>query len=110
MARRPVPGVIFTGSGIMAWAHTATRRQRPIGFINIYTTLVRFLVLLAFTLHAATHPLAPLTADEITEAARIIRQSGRAPDGARFVTLTLDDPAKDAVLRGEAPRRRAFAV
>jgi primary-amine oxidase len=71
---------------------------------------VRFLVLLAFTLHAATHPLAPLTADEITEAARIIRQSGRAPDGARFVTLTLDDPAKDAVLRGEAPRRRAFAV
>src|SRR5262249_17865793 len=63
---------------------------------------------IALSLHA--HPLSPLTTDEIAEAARMIRQSGRVPGPARFITLTLDEPSKAAILRGETPPRRAFAV
>jgi primary-amine oxidase len=76
-----------------------------------YASLVRPLFfLLAAALLRAAHPLAPLTADEITEAARIIRESHRVPETARYTILTLDEPPKDAVLRGQNPPRRAFAV
>jgi primary-amine oxidase len=62
------------------------------------------------SLPATPHPLAPLTASEIREAARIIRASGHAPAGVRFHFLSLDEPPKDAVLRHAAVPRRAFAV
>jgi len=58
----------------------------------------------------APHPLAPLSADEIRLAARIFRDSGRVPGGARFSILSLEEPPKDAVLHGQAVPRRAFAV
>jgi primary-amine oxidase len=57
-----------------------------------------------------THPLAPLTADEIRAATRIIRDSGRAARSARFSTLVLDEPPKEAVLHNTPLPRRAFAV
>jgi primary-amine oxidase len=69
-------------------------------------------LLLAFTLAAETtpHPLTPLTANEIRAAARLVRDSGHFPRHIRFVTITLDEPPKEAVLRHAAVPRRAFAV
>ena len=68
-----------------------------------------FCVLLA-VLPLYAHPLTPLSASEISEASRIIRESHRVPDSARFTLLTLDEPPKDAVLKNLNPPRRAFAV
>jgi primary-amine oxidase len=44
------------------------------------------------------HPLEPLRADEIRAAVAAVRASGRINDGALFSTVTLDEPAKDAVI------------
>ena len=52
----------------------------------------------------ALHPLAPLSAAEIREAAQIIRP--RVPDTARFSIIALDEPPKEIVLR-RSPRRGA---
>ena len=70
-------------------------------------------VLLLLTTVAAgqtVHPLTPLTAREIRAAAGILKDSGRMPRGAEFSILTLDEPPKEAVLRGTPTARRAFAV
>jgi len=75
-----------------------------------YPSFVRSLLFLALVLRAAPHPLTPLSADEIRAATRIIRESHRVPNSARFTILTLDEPPKDAVLAGGNPPRRAFAV
>jgi len=59
------------------------------------------------------HPLDPLTAEEIEAAARILRQDRGLAASARFVYVTLREPAKDAVLRyrpGEAFEREAHVV
>jgi primary-amine oxidase len=56
------------------------------------------------------HPLAPLSADEIRLAARIFRDSGHMPAGARFAELKLEEPPKDAVLHNANVPRQAFAV
>ena len=58
----------------------------------------------------AVHPLTPLSASEIRTAARILRGSGRMPADAEFSVLTLDEPPKEAVLRGTPTPRRALAV
>jgi primary-amine oxidase len=66
----------------------------------------------------AGNPLAPLTAAEMREAVRIVKTSGRAPDGSRFSEIALKEPPKDAVLRAAAgaasnaaaPPRRAFLM
>ena len=57
-----------------------------------------------------TNPFAPLTADEIRGTVRALRESGHLPRGARFSSIALDEPPKDAVLRGAATPRRALAV
>ncbi len=59
------------------------------------------------------HPLEPLTADEITAAADIVRADGRLPEGALFVRISLHEPPKDAVLSfqdGDPVSRAAFLV
>ena len=68
--------------------------------------------LLAFTMAAQTapHPLAPLTANEIRAAARLVRDSGQFPSHIRFASVALDEPPKEAVLRHEPAPRRAFLV
>jgi primary-amine oxidase len=45
------------------------------------------------------HPLDPLRAEEITTAVHAVRATGRLDDTALFSMVTLDEPAKDAVLR-----------
>lgn len=61
-------------------------------------------------LSAAPHPLAPLTAEEITAAVKIFRASGKFANTARFALIALDEPPKDAVRRNLPAPRRAFAV
>jgi primary-amine oxidase len=61
-------------------------------------------------LSAAPHPLAPLTADEIRAAAKLLRSSDRFPAGAGFSLIALDEPPKAMVLAKSAVPRRAFAV
>ena len=58
--------------------------------------------------HTALHPLAPLSAAEIRDAAQIIRP--RVPDTARFSIIALDEPPKEIVLRQIPTPRRAFAI
>src|SRR2546421_1990362 len=57
----------------------------------------------------SAHPLDPLTADEATTATRVLRESGRLPDGTLFPLITLAEPAKAEMLRwraGDAVDRR----
>jgi primary-amine oxidase len=71
-------------------------------------------VLLLFPLFAAqltaANPLAPLTADEIRAAVTILKSAGQIAPGARFSQISLEEPAKDLVLRNAAVPRRAFAI
>ena len=43
------------------------------------------------------HPLEPLTAEEISGAAAILRASGHIGERAHFAAVTLHEPAKEAV-------------
>jgi primary-amine oxidase len=58
------------------------------------------------------HLLDPLTAEEIGAACRILQQDRGLTESARFVYVTLREPAKDAVLRwrGETFERGAHIV
>jgi len=61
----------------------------------------------------ATHPMDALTADEVTEATKILRNAGKLADDSLVVSMTLEEPPKAEVrgwLKGEAFSRRAFAV
>src|SRR5687768_13750027 len=46
---------------------------------------------------APTHPLDPLTADEIALAVRLLRERGSLPDGVFFPILVLAEPEKSVV-------------
>jgi Cu2+-containing amine oxidase len=62
---------------------------------------------------APTHPLDPLSADEMDRAAGILRRQKKLPEGVLFPVLTLHEPPKEQVLafgRGQAVPRQAFAV
>ncbi|HEY3713950.1 MAG TPA: tyramine oxidase, partial [Jatrophihabitantaceae bacterium] len=62
------------------------------------------------------HPLARLSADEVTAARRIIVDAGLVNDSTRFPVLSLDEPAKAEVLAyspgspASAPPRRVYTV
>ncbi len=57
------------------------------------------------------HPLEPLRPDEISRASRILRESERIGDGARFCWMALHEPEKEALAafesRGAAVDRQA---
>ena len=60
-----------------------------------------------------THPLDPLTAEEIRAAVEIVRAQGRLTDRARFPTVALREPPKSDVLAFEdngALDRQALAA
>ena len=48
------------------------------------------------------HPLDPLEPNEIRLAVNIVRREKKLAEGVRFVTVTLNEPAKAALLRPEA--------
>src|SRR5207249_256067 len=54
------------------------------------------------TVRGMTHPLDPITADEITAAVGIVKADGRVTDAARFARVVLDEPPK-SVVRAFAP-------
>jgi primary-amine oxidase len=56
------------------------------------------------------HPLEPLTADEISAAADIVKAEQGLGADARFVFITLHEPPKAAVQAGETVPREAFVV
>jgi primary-amine oxidase len=61
----------------------------------------------------ARHPLDPLTAEEIAEAARIVRGVETLADAVRFVSISLREPPKAQVLSyrdGDRIEREAFVV
>jgi primary-amine oxidase len=55
---------------------------------------------------AARHPLDPLDADEIAQAAGILRQQRLVTPEARFVSVTLNEPPKDQVAFTDPGGRR----
>ena len=62
---------------------------------------------------AVSHPLDPLTPQEIAEASAILKEERRLGPRIRFETVVLREPAKDAVLNfkpGTRIRRDAFVV
>jgi primary-amine oxidase len=59
---------------------------------------------------AAPHPLEPLTPAEILTAVATIRKQKQLPATFRFVTVTLREPPKDAVLRSGPTPREAFLI
>src|SRR5581483_4210557 len=65
--------------------------------------------LMAAPATAVAHPLDPLSADEIAAAAAIVR-AARPLERVRFVTVTLREPPKAAVLAGGEVEREALVV
>ena len=62
---------------------------------------------------AATHPLDPLSSDEIVAAIDALRQAGDTDATTRFALIDLDEPDKSAVLAwqpGQPFVRRAFVI
>ncbi|GLR94546.1 Cu2+-containing amine oxidase [Bradyrhizobium liaoningense] len=60
--------------------------------------------------HAATtHPLDPLTTEEITAACTLVRAAATSPEHCRFPTVRLEEPTKQELAAGGAGRR-AFAL
>src|SRR6476660_1770882 len=60
---------------------------------------------------APTHPLDPLTPDEIRRAAALVRGAHDLGPGMMFETISLDEPSKDIVAGfrpGQPVPRRAF--
>jgi primary-amine oxidase len=65
------------------------------------------------TTSAAPHPLEPLSSEEIAASVAIVRASGKLGSKARFVTVVLHEPVKQAVLEyreGDPIGREAFVV
>jgi primary-amine oxidase len=56
------------------------------------------------------HPLDPLTAEEIRQAAAILRRDRGLSDSWRIASIELREPAKDALAAGEAAGREAIVV
>jgi primary-amine oxidase len=71
------------------------------------------LLLAAAPAWAQTHPLDPLSRDEITSAAKVIRAAPQFPPAGKFASLVLKEPAKADVLAfrpGTALTRQALAI
>ena len=56
------------------------------------------------------HPLDPLTADEIRQAAAILRRDRGVGAGWRFASIELKEPGKAALAAGAAAGREAIVV
>ena len=57
-----------------------------------------------------THPLEPLSVDEIASVAALLRQHDGFAPSVRFVSIALHEPAKGDVLAGRVRDRQAFVV
>ena len=57
-----------------------------------------------------SHPLDPLSADEIRQAAAIVRRDRKIGDTWRFASIELKEPSKDALAAGPPGAREAIVV
>jgi primary-amine oxidase len=57
-----------------------------------------------------SHPLDPLSADEIRQAAAIVRRERTIGDTWRFASIELKEPSKDALAAGQPGAREAIVV
>ena len=57
-----------------------------------------------------SHPLDPLTAEQIRQVAQIVRRDRELGDSWRFASIELAEPAKDALAAGLVTSREAIAV
>src|SRR5512135_2987479 len=60
-----------------------------------------------------THPLEPLSPEEIATAVSIVRWERQLSEQVRFVSVTLHEPPREVVLNfkpGDAVKREAFMV
>jgi len=57
-----------------------------------------------------SHPLDPLSADEIRKAAAILRRDRKIGDTWRFASIELKEPAKDVLAAGQPGDREAIVV
>jgi primary-amine oxidase len=65
------------------------------------------------SIEGVAHPLEPLTAEEITAAVAIVRTERQLGESTRFISVNLQEPAKELVLNfhnGEPIERQAFMV
>lgn len=61
----------------------------------------------------ATHPLEPLTSEEITKAVAILRSEMNVTQSARFAQVVLNEPEKELVLNfkeGDSFEREVFII
>ena len=62
---------------------------------------------------AASHPLEPLTTEEISATTEILRAKQKLKDSHKFVSVVLREPPKEKVLgfrNGDYIEREAFAI
>ena len=62
---------------------------------------------------AASHPLEPLTTEEISATTEILRTKQKLKDSHKFVSVVLHEPRKEKVLgfrNGDFIEREAFAI
>ena len=92
---------------------------RPFGAfrLNLCLFSIVFLVIAGSFIQAQTtnftHPLDPLSKDEIAAASKLLKESGKLPANARFQTILLNEPPKAEVYAfkaGDTFRREAFFV
>ena len=78
---------------------------------SCFITITCFL--LASLSFAQSHPLDPLSKEEITAVTETLKASGKITESSRFSTMVLHEPPKAEVLNfkpGDSFRREAFVV
>ena len=107
-SRKATPGGRNTGSPISARLQPLVRERarhiRRWGWS---------LILVALPAWTATHPLDPLTFDEIWTVLEVLRENGRLDDATRFPIVSLKEPPKDLVWawsEGKDYPREAIAI
>jgi len=91
----------------------ALKRLRYLWVGAIVLVLIATLTLAPTPAHPPTHPLNPLTADEINRAVAVIKAAHPLSNQARFANISLQEPDKERVWAfhpGDAVPRSAFVV
>lgn len=78
----------------------------------MHKTILYFIFVIFFTtqVHALSHPLDDLSVAEVAEAIKIVRDSGRFPEGSRFPVVKRSEPKKQDLLSGAAREQRLAYV
>src|SRR5262245_9230578 len=81
--------------------------------ITLRIVLLAAVMTPTFALAKATHPLDPLSQEEVTAAVQVLKSAGKLSPAMRFPNLTLNEPPKAEVLAfkpGQQFRREAVST